>query len=215
MRLTSTWQSELLHDSPKQEAKKKHMHRGVLELCMAWCARYHIGVGDWWPKFSMAHCKVATQVYQKDVLQFESLQGLWAMPKWEMANMTPLLQCTKRWRRSSLPPTIWNMGFCFFHDDIKHYVSGNKFEYVVDWLIVPNTWPLKIGINMSREKVSALEYVMFQLQQEEAFSPHCRPLAIEMLPNPWLHFWVSLNPNVHPTSKFSKAMHHNPTTLFQ
>jgi hypothetical protein len=54
-------------------------------------------------------------------------------------------------------------GFWHCHDDIKRCVIGNKNEYVKDWLIVPNTWLLKMVINLSREKALELEYAMFQL----------------------------------------------------
>ena len=50
-------------------------------------------------------------------------------------------------------------GYWFCHDDIKLFLSGNKNEYVM--LIVSNTWPLKIGINISREKTPTLELTMF------------------------------------------------------
>ena len=43
--------------------------------------------------------------------------------------------------------------FWFCHDDFKHCVSGSKNEYVLDWPIGPNTWPVKIGTNLSREEV--------------------------------------------------------------
>ena len=38
-------------------------------------------------------------------------------------------------------------------------MSGNKKKYVLDWPIVLNTWPVKIGTNLSRGKVLALEDV--------------------------------------------------------
>lgn len=60
-------------------------------------------------------------------------------------------------------------GFWFYHDDIKNFVSHNKNEYVMDWPIIPITWLMKIGINISREKVLVLEYTMLHLQQREAF----------------------------------------------
>ena len=41
------------------------MHKGVLELCRAWCGTYHIGVKDSLPFFWAAHYKIDTQLYQK------------------------------------------------------------------------------------------------------------------------------------------------------
>ena len=55
-------------------------------------------------------------------------------------------------------------GFWFCPDDIKQCVSGSKKKYVSDWPIVPNMWPVKIGTNLSREEVLALEDAGFQLQ---------------------------------------------------
>lgn len=80
----------------------------------------------------------------KIVNQCKLLQGLCAMPKWVLANMTPLLQCTMK---KTFPSTN-NMehGFWFCHDDIKGCVSGNQNDYVMDWPIVPKTWLLKINI---------------------------------------------------------------------
>lgn len=50
-------------------------------------------------------------------------------------------------------------------------VSDNKIEYVMDWPKIPNTWPKRIRINISWDKVLAQEYAMFQLQKKKAFSP--------------------------------------------
>ena len=72
---------------------------------------------------------------------------------------------------------------CFCPADIKHCVNGNK-KYVLDWHLVPNMRPLKIGINLSREKVLALEDVGFQVQQREVFAPHRRLSTIVSLPIP-------------------------------
>ena len=45
-------------------------------------------------------------------------------------------------------------------------LSGTKMDYAMDWPIVPKTWPLKIGITISREKVLVLEYAIFQLRKK-------------------------------------------------
>jgi hypothetical protein len=99
-------------------------------------------------------------------------------------------------------------GFWFCHD-IKRCVSNNKNEYDMDRPIVLNTWPLKIGINISRERVLALEYVMFRLQERETFLPYCRLSTIGTLPIPSFHVCVPLNHDVYSTSRFSKIRHHN------
>ena len=102
------------------------------------------------------------------------------------------------------PNSINNVenGFWFYHDGIKHFVSENKNEYVMDWPIVPNTWLMKIRFNIWREKVSVLEYTMLQLQQREFFylvvSFHHlgHSLSLDYI------FCVLLNHDAHPTSKF-------------
>ena len=53
--------------------------------------------------------------------------------------------------------------FLFCPDDIKRCVSGSKKKYVLDWPIIPNTWLVNIGTNLSRKEILALEDVEFQL----------------------------------------------------
>jgi hypothetical protein len=101
--------------------------------------------------------------------------------------------------------------FWFCPNDIKCCVNGIKNKYVLDWPIIPNTWPVKIGTNLSREEVLALEDVGFQLQQREALSPRRRLSTIATLPIPRSHFSMPPNPDAHPTLRFRKTMHHNPT----
>jgi len=91
-------------------------------------------------------------------------------------------------------------------------VSGSKKKYVLDWPIVPNTWSVKIGTNLSREEVLALAYARFQLQQREALSPHRRLSTIATLPNPRSRFHMPPNPDAHPTFRFGKTVCRNPTT---
>ena len=54
--------------------------------------------------------------------------------------------------------------FWSYLDDIRCCVKSSKKKYVVNWPIVPNTWWMKICINLSREEVLALEDARFQLQ---------------------------------------------------
>jgi hypothetical protein len=92
--------------------------------------------------------------------------------------------------------------FWFCLDDIKRCVSGNKKKYVLDWPVVPIIWPVKIGTNLSRQEVLALEDVGFQLQQREALSFRRRLSTNAMLPIPRTDFYVPLTPDAHPTSRF-------------
>ena len=78
--------------------------------------------------------------------------------------------------------------FWFCHDVIKRCVSATKKKYVLDWTTLPNTWPMKMGTNLSREGVLALEDVGFQLQQREALFPRRRLSTIPTLPILCSHF---------------------------
>ena len=70
-------------------------------------------------------------------------------------------------RKEFRSPNNVEYEFWFCHNDIKRCVSGSNKKYVLDWPIVPNTWPVKICTNLSREEVLALEDVGFQPQQRE------------------------------------------------
>ena len=59
---------------------------------------------------------------------------------------------------------------------------------MLDWPTMPNTWPVKMGTNLSREEVLALEDADFQLQEREALFPRRRLSTISALPIPRLHF---------------------------
>jgi hypothetical protein len=87
--------------------------------------------------------------------------------------------------------------FWFCVGDIIHYVGGNNKAYVLDWPIVPSTWLVKIGTNLSREEVLAL-------------SPHRRLSTIVTLPILWLHICVLPNRDAHPTSEYVKTPHCTP-----
>ena len=102
--------------------------------------------------------------------------------------------------------------FWFCLDDIKRCVSDTKKTYVLDWPTVPNTWPVKMGTNLSREEVLALEDAEFQLQQKEELSPRRRLSTIPTLPIPCSHFSMPLNPDAHLTFRFGKSVRRNLTT---
>lgn len=40
-------------------------------------------------------------------------------------------------------------------------MSGTKDKYVLDWPIVPRTWPVKIGTTLLKEEVLAFEDAEF------------------------------------------------------
>ena len=118
----------------------------------------------------------------------------------------------KRLKKEFRSPNNVEYKFWFCLDDINRCVSGSKKKYVLDWPIVPNTWPMKIGTTLSREEVLLLEDAIFQLQQREALSPRRRFSTIATLPIPRLHFCMPPNPVANPTFRFGKTMRCNPTT---
>ena len=89
--------------------------------------------------------------------------------------------------------------FWFCTDDIKHCVSGNKKAWVLDWPAVPPTWPVKLGTNLTREEVFALEDVGFQLQQWGAMSLRRMFISSLDMPIPHIEFEVPANPDSHKT----------------
>jgi hypothetical protein len=99
--------------------------------------------------------------------------------------------------------------FWFCPDDIKRCVNGSKKKYVLDWPVVPHTWPVKIGTNLSRHEVLALEDAGFQLQQREVLSPRRMFSMIATLPIPRTDFHAPPNPDAHPTSRFGKTVRRN------
>jgi hypothetical protein len=101
--------------------------------------------------------------------------------------------------------------FWFCPDDIKRCVSGNKKKYALDWPIVPNTWPVKIDTNLSREEVLIFKDIGFQLQQREALSPHRRLSTIATFSIPRSHFSMPPTPDAHLTFRFGKIVCRNPT----
>ena len=115
----------------------------------------------------------------------------------------------KKMKKNFLPPTIWSMGFGFAMTTSSFVWVATRWIFM-DQSIVPKIWPLTI--NISREEVLSLEYIMFQLQQREALLPHYRLSIIGTLPIPLLYFRMRLNHDAHPTSKIVKIVL-TPTTL--
>lgn len=51
--------------------------------------------------------------------------------------------------------------FCL--DKIKFGICGLKNKYVMDRVTISNSWPVKIGVHLSREEALALKATMFQM----------------------------------------------------
>ena len=110
----SHWLDKVNYSIPcsNTRVKKRHAYRSpwIMQRMM-----WHIS-HQWWRWTALmlvAYCKVATQFYQKMLSKCKPLHRLCAILKWDLPNMPPLLQRTKRQRSSSLSPPMWRMGFGF------------------------------------------------------------------------------------------------------
>jgi hypothetical protein len=107
---------------------------------------------------------------------------------------------------------VWTE-FYFCADDINRCVKGTrKGSYIKEWPLVPTVWPVKIGTNLSRDEVLALEDGGFQLQQREAMSPRRRFRSIPNLPIPRSQFRVPADPETHPTQRHGKSVRRSTAT---
>ena len=157
----------------------------------------------------MAHCKITTVLSQimlgsaghyRDYVQCQSRD-------WKTWHTCFNIQ---RVHDRIHSPNNEEYEFWFCPDDIKCCVSGSMKKYVLDWPIVPNTWPVKISTNLSKYKVVTFEDVGFQLQQREVLSPRRRILTIATLPIPHSHFYMLSKSEAHPTFRSGKTVCRNP-----
>ena len=156
----------------------------------------------------VSKCRKKSQINENS----DSTERCWAMQTntWTLCNAK-----VKTGKHGTLAPTYKglqkeyrstnNVEYEFWCclDDIKRCISGSKKKCVLDWRVVPNTWFMKIGTNLSRHKVLAFEYVGFQLQQKEVLSPRYRLSTIATLPIYWTDFRVSLDPDAIQVQKDS------------
>lgn len=201
MRLLLTRQSELLNSS-SQHPCNLSMYRGVFEFYKAWCGSYHINVGDKLQCFPLAHCKVATQVYQKIVGQCKLIHGLCAMPKLEQANMALQHQHAKGQRRSSSSPQcgVWVLVVPWRHQALcvsrqEEVCSGRAYRtqsVAYEYRYQPIKWG---GVDAQGcEFPIAIE--------REARSSRQRLTSIGTLPIPQYHFDQPSHPYTHPTTRY-------------
>ena len=99
--------------------------------------------------------------------------------------------------------------FWFCADDIKRCVSGNKKPWVLDWPAIPRTWPVKLGTNLTREEVFALEDAGFQLQQRGAMSPRRMFISSVDMPICREQFLVPSNLDTHKTIRGNSTIRRN------
>ena len=101
-------------------------------------------------------------------------------------------KCTARivlYEKSTPAPTysgLWHnmrlnreqhMQFFFCVDDIERCIKGSRHKWVnpysdtLERSPIPTIWPIKIGTNLTRSEIKALENTSFQLLQRERVTP--------------------------------------------
>jgi hypothetical protein len=95
------------------------------------------------------------------------------------------------------------MEFFFCNDDIERCVKGTKRRWVKSRPDVPNVWPVKIGINLSRKEILNLEQAGFQLPQRVVITPR-KLFEMEELPSDLSSYPIPASPKKHPKIKLGK-----------
>ena len=102
------------------------------------------------PCFPVAHCKIATLLSQEvlgDASQYMDFMQCQSR-NWQTWHPCSNIQSDDE---GVLPQNNVEYECWFCHGDVKCCVSGSKKKYVLGWPIVPNTWLVKIGTNLSRD----------------------------------------------------------------
>ena len=207
MWLSLTWQSELFHSS-SQCSSNSSTHRRIVELCNSWCGSYYIHVRDWLFRIQITCCKITTQLNQT-ILQ--AIIGTMCNAKVGFGKHSTPASTYKGLMKEFLLSTMGNMNFGFALTT-SSVVCVAVWKNVLNWPIVPNTWPVKISTNLSKNEVVAFEDAWFQLQQGEALSPRRRFSTIATFSIPRSQFYMPSNPEAHPELRFGKTVCRNPTT---
>ena len=103
------------------------------------------------------------------------------------------------------------MQFFFCSDDIERCVKGSHRKWIIPYSNtqerppVPTVWPVKIGTNLTRSEIVALENAGFQLPQRERV-PLNRSFNNFALPMDFSSLQVPENPDHFPGTKKSKCV---------
>ena len=96
--------------------------------------------------------------------------------------------------------------FWFCSDDIDRCMKGTKWRWVLDWLEVPEVWPILSGTNLNQEETLLLQHARFCLQERPLLSP-CQLFNMSKVFSPILYDHpLSKNSDVHPTLRNNKAI---------
>ena len=63
------------------------------------------------------------------------------------------------------------MQFFYCNDDIERYMKDLKWRWIKSKPNVPEIWPMKLGTNLAKKEILALENVGFHLPQRAIISP--------------------------------------------
>jgi len=79
---------------------------------------------------------------------------------------------TYRWRKEDYN-SKWEVlaDFWFCGDDIDWCVKGKKHKWIIDWLEVPEVWPVLTRTNLNWEETLLLQHVGFHLQEQPTLLP--------------------------------------------
>ena len=140
-------------------------------------------------------------------------------------------KCTARivlYGKSTSAPTysgVWRnvrlnceeqMQFFFCSDDNERCVKGSRRKWIIPYSDtqerppVPTVWPVKIGTNLTRSEIVALENVGFQLPQRERV-PLNRSFNNFTLPMDFSSLQVPENPDHFPGTRKSKCVRRSNT----
>ena len=110
------------------------------------------------------------------------------------------------------------MQFFICSNDIERCVKGFHRKWVIPYFDilerppVPTIWPIKIGTNLTRSEIIALENARFQLLQKECV-PLNRSFNNFALPVDFLSFQMLENPNHFPRTRKFKSVQRSNTGL--
>ena len=108
------------------------------------------------------------------------------------------------------------MQFFFCSNDIERCVKGSRCKWIIPYSDtqerppVPTIWPIKIGTNLTRSEIVALENAGFQLPQRERV-PLNRSFNNFALPMDFSSLQVPENPDHFPRTKKSKCVRQSNT----
>jgi hypothetical protein len=105
------------------------------------------------------------------------------------------------------------MEFFFYNDDIERCMKGSKRKWIKSKPDVPDIWPVKLGTNLTKKEILALENAGFHLPQHAVISPSRLfggdiPVDVASYPTPPF-------PDDHPKARSRKNIRRNkkvPTT---